>query len=236
MTHPSLSNAVWYALTGPQSHLSVGHAGARMFQVDVTPFCAVPDDPSNADWQQLAQLLPTGGGALFREQISLPDGWQRGDHWPCLQLVRTQPPVPEPILESFDTDVLTHNDLPEILDLVARTRPGPFLGNTLATGQYRGIRINGQLVAMAGERMRLPGATEISAVAVESKFRGQGLARQLITQVSSRITRRAEVPFLHVVETNEAAIRLYRSLGFEISRSIDALIVTGPGQSPPELR
>ncbi len=236
MTLNPLSNAVWYALTGPQAHLSLGTGGARMFEVDVTPFCAVPDEPSRRDWEQLAQLLPVGGGALFRESISLPPDWQTGDIWPCLQLVLSDDSSAKSTGITAHTETLTHRDLPEILDLVSRTRPGPFLNNTLATGQYRGIRVKGQLAAMSGERMRLPGATEISAVAVAPEFRGRGLARRLISELVSQITERHELPFLHVVNTNVEAIKLYESMGFTISRSIDARIVAGPGQPPPQRR
>lgn len=236
MTFNPLSNAVWYALTGPQAHLSLGTGGARMFEIDVTPFCAVPDDPSRQDWEQLARLLPVGGGALFRESISLPPDWQTGDTWPCLQLVLPEAHSPKSTGISAQTEILTHRDLPEILNLVSRTRPGPFLNNTLATGQYRGIRLEGQLAAMGGERMRLPGATEISAVAVAPQFRGQGLARSLISELVSRITERHELPFLHVVDSNVEAIKLYESMGFIVSRTIDARIVAGPGQPPPQRR
>ncbi len=89
---------------------------------------------------------------------------------------------------------------------------------------------------MGGERMRLPGATEISAVAVAPEFRGQGLARSLISELVSRVTERHELPFLHVVGSSVEAIKLYESLGFTVRRSIDARIVAGPEQPPPQRR
>jgi hypothetical protein len=101
-----------------------------------------------------------------------------------------------------------------MLELVAQTEPEPFLERTIELGAYLGIRREGVLVAMAGERFRLDGWTEISAVCTKSDHRGQGLASQLMSALIVGIQRRSETPFLHVLRTNTAAIRLYEELGF----------------------
>jgi ribosomal protein S18 acetylase RimI-like enzyme len=116
--------------------------------------------------------------------------------------------------------VLTPADVPEMLDLVARTRPGPFKTDTIALGTYLGIRREGALVAMAGERMRVPGHTEISAVCTDESVRGQGLATRLMRAVAVVVRERGDEPFLHAAAGNTGAIRLYEHLGFTVSRKV----------------
>jgi predicted GNAT family acetyltransferase len=105
-----------------------------------------------------------------------------------------------------------------MLDLVRRTKPGPFLSRTIELGNYLGIRRDGALVAMAGERLHPPGWTEISAVCTDVAFRGQGLAARLVKAVAAGIRHRGETPFLHAAGNNTNAIRLYQTLGFTLRR------------------
>lgn len=104
--------------------------------------------------------------------------------------------------------------------LVAHTKPGPFGPRTVELGRYLGIRRNGRLVAMAGERLRPTGWTEISAVCTDPEWRGRGFARDLVLGLSASITAAGDRPFLHVVESNVAALRLYEQLGFTMRRSV----------------
>ncbi|MEV3923301.1 GNAT family N-acetyltransferase [Actinomadura coerulea] len=112
------------------------------------------------------------------------------------------------------------DSVPEMLDLVARTRPGPFWQRTRELGAYVGIRENGALVAMAGERLRPPGWTEISTVCTAPEARGRGHAARLVRALAARVTSRNERPFLHVAAANTTAIALYERLGFETRRHV----------------
>ena len=76
---------------------------------------------------------------------------------------------------------LTPADVPEMLHLAELTKPGPFGARTIALGSYIGIRSGGQLVAMAGERMKFDGFTEISAVCSHPEHRGRGLSSLLVS-------------------------------------------------------
>jgi ribosomal protein S18 acetylase RimI-like enzyme len=111
-------------------------------------------------------------------------------------------------------------DVPDILRLVERTKPGPFLARTIELGTYLGIRRDGELVAMAGERMRPPGWTEISAVCTDPAWRGHGFASRLTRAVAAGILARGDTPFLHAIAANVTAVRLYKELGFSHRRDI----------------
>ena len=117
-------------------------------------------------------------------------------------------------------------DVPEMLELVAQTEPGPFLSRTIELGDYLGIRREGALVAMAGERFHLDGWTEISAVCTSPDHRGRGLASQLVGALIASIQRRSQRAFLHVLSTNTAAIGLYEQLGFEVRQTRTITVVT----------
>ena len=112
------------------------------------------------------------------------------------------------------------DDVPEMLDLVARTRPGPFRQETRRMGGYLGIRLGGALIAMAGRRMHPPGWTEIIAVCTDPDHRGKGLAERLVRAVAAGIRTSGDVPFLHVAAVNTGAIRLYRTMGFTLRREV----------------
>ena len=120
-------------------------------------------------------------------------------------------------------------DVPEMLALVERTRPGPFLSGGIRLGPYLGIRRGGALVAMAGERLHPPGWTEISAVCTDAEVRGQGLASRLVLALAAGIRARGEQPLLHAAEDNTNAIRLYESLGFRLHRTVMFSAARVPG-------
>ena len=124
---------------------------------------------------------------------------------------------------------LGDGDVPEMLALTKLTNPGPFLERTIEMGDYIGVRDGGKLVAMAGERFRVEGWTEISAVCTAPTHRGQGLATKLLRAVAAGIEARGEGVFLHVVATNTGAIRLYEALGFSVRgrRTVGAIVPSG---------
>ena len=208
-----LDNPVWAALTGPQAGLAERHGRSARYPAEVNPFAALADPADPAAWRDLAELAGPGAEPLLAVPgLTGPPGWTHVGGASGFQLVGAG------VRGAADPEalVLTAADVPEILDLVARTRPGPFSKRTPELGTYLGIRRAGALVAMAGERMRLDGYTEISAVCTDPAHRGTGLAARLILAVVAVIRERGEVPFLHVAGENTGAIRLYQQLGFAI--------------------
>jgi predicted GNAT family acetyltransferase len=110
---------------------------------------------------------------------------------------------------------LSATDSPEMRELTALTKPGPFGPRTHELGYYVGIRDGGKLVAMAGERMKVPGYTEVSAVCTHPDHLGKGYAATLMTEIMRSIRARGEKPFLHVRGDNSRAIAIYERLGFQ---------------------
>jgi ribosomal protein S18 acetylase RimI-like enzyme len=211
-----LDNPAWSALVGAHAHLAEGGDLARRYPADVSPFAAVRswDDPGV--WDAVIDLV--GYGAEFPappESVALPPGWERGEPFEGVQLVETERLQGRPDDEAV---VLGAADVPEMLDLVARAQPGPFLPRTYELGRYVGIRRDGHLAAMAGERLRPAGWTEISAVATDERYRGQGLATRLVLDVVHHLHRRGARAMLHASAGNTNAIRLYESLGFTLRR------------------
>jgi ribosomal protein S18 acetylase RimI-like enzyme len=216
MTHP-LDNPVLHALTGPQRHFARVSGNAVRYPADMSPFCALPDEPDAADWAGAARLAGPGEVVLFPGlRAAPPAGWEVLGSGQGVQLVAdTLDAAPEP-----DAEPLGPADVPAMLRLAQRTKPGPFMARTVEFGGYLGIRRDGELVAMAGERFRPPGWTEISAVCTDPAWRGHGFASRLTRAVAAGIAARGDIPFLHAIASNTTAIRLYKELGFVHRRDI----------------
>ena len=218
MSTSPLRNPAWAALTGPQAHFAEQKGQVLRYPVDVSPFLAVPDEPDEHVWQDVADLVGPGVSAWVVGGIKLaaPAGWTVEHEVAGVQMDGSA------VEAALDPEAvrLTDADVPEMLDLTARTKPGPFLPKTIELGAYLGIRREGTLVAMAGERMRLPGWTEISAVCTDPAFQGHGLAGRLVRAVAAGIRERGDQPMLHAAGTNTGAIRLYEKLGFRLSGEI----------------
>ena len=205
---------MWAALSGPQACFAEASGDAARYWSDIAPFAALADYGDPAAWRDLASL--TDYALLTGPAISPGPGWEMAVSVPGVQMVgHGMTGVEDP-----DTVVLTETDVPEVLDLVERAKPGPFRKRTIELGRYLGIRENGRLIAMAGERFRLPGWTEVSAVCTDPDHQGRGLGARLTLAVAAGILERGELPFLHTAADNERAIRLYERLGFEPNHDV----------------
>jgi len=214
-----LDNPVWFALVGPQADFAHGRGLARHFYRDMAPFSAV-EEATTAAYADLASDLPSNTEArLFRpSDEALPPGWLAIDAFPMLQMV---PKHDRPIAEDYAVpDDLTEADVLAMRELVDVAKPGPFGPRTHRLGRFVGYRENGRLVAMAGERLRLPSYVELSAICTHPVARGRGLAGKLMRCLMNRAIVRGESPFLHVRLENREAVSLYHRLGFTVRREI----------------
>jgi predicted GNAT family acetyltransferase len=225
--HP-LDNAAWWAMGSRHRELTRARGRARAYHGDVSVFAAV-DTFDPASWADLAELLgPSRRGALFCAEVpsDLPPGWAALGRIPCLQMVvevdALTPVAPVPVR------LLTRDDVPAMLDLIARTEPGPFRPRTIEMGCYYGHFEGTDLVSMAGERLGFDGYTEVSAVCTHPDVQGRGFGSALTHHVASGILVRGEQPFLHVAESNTGARRVYEKLGFVTRRFVEAVLVLAP--------
>ena len=185
---------------------------ARRFVPEVGPIGAARDD-SEESLAALADLTEVGPVALLQTgDVPVPRGTTAELRAPGVQMTTTAlNRAARPELAFVE---LTDADSPEMIALAALTRPGPFSTRTHHLGQFIGIKVDGRLAAMAGERLRLPGFSEVSGICTHPDFRGRGYAESLSRTVADRILARGETPFLHAYAANTKAIALYQSMGF----------------------
>jgi ribosomal protein S18 acetylase RimI-like enzyme len=219
----ALDNPVYGSLCGAHAQFAQVCGRARRYVPEVAPFLGLPSPASAQDWHDAAGLIAPGTYAGVQCSGSeLPEGWRSVDTFDLAQMVGRRVTG----VDCAEAVSLGSADVPEMLELVAKTAPGPFLRRTIELGDYLGIRSEGTLVAMAGERFRLDGWTEISAVCTKPDYRGRGLASRLVSSLIARIQLRAERVFLHSLSTNTGAIRLYEELGFRVREVAPISVVT----------
>ena len=225
-SHP-LDHPIWTALTTTQQALAEGDARARRYPIEVTPFADMPD-LSAENFAALGALMsPTDIAVLFTlEAVKAPAEFKVTLADTGEQLIGT--PIETPA-NGVDIVTLGVDDVPAMIELTTLTKPGPFYARTHELGTFLGIRVDGQLVAMAGERMKPAQYTEMTAVCVHPSHRGRGYGQMLLSAVSRQIVSRGEIPFLHVFTSNHSAIALYRRQGMEIRRRLHVTVLKKEG-------
>lgn len=210
-----LDRPVWSMLVTRHQRFAQIMGPARRLAPDIGPFAATAvDDRENLD--ALARLVAASGHGVTLMQageITLPAALPVGGTASGVQMVakrRIARDRPDGITR------LGAADIPDMLALTDLTEPGPFARNTYCLGRYWGVRAEGRVVAMAGERMKQPGFTEISAVCVHPDHRRQGHGGRLTAAVAAAIEARGNRPYLHALADNHGAIRLYEQLGFQV--------------------
>jgi ribosomal protein S18 acetylase RimI-like enzyme len=208
-----LDNPIWSCLSSRHADFARGGKLARRYHADISPISGLAGDEPMY-FAELESLLEIGDDfATFGFSLpSLSASWETLYASRLTQMVRADAtPLPE---RDADVIALGAADVPEMLTLVELTRPGPFRQRTIALGNYLGIREDGRLVAMAGERMWIDNFREVSAICTHPQAQGRGYARTLMSRVINRMLRAGETPFLHVESKNRRAIDVYRALGF----------------------
>ncbi|BCM16366.1 GNAT family N-acetyltransferase [Mesorhizobium sp. J8] len=222
-----LDRPVWSALATRQRTFAEGDDLARRYRPSVIPFAATAtDDPESL--RALARLIHAGETVILAQahSIVLPPALVATMTADAVQMIagHALQTVADPRIEQ-----LTRQDAAEMLALASLTKPGPFTLEALSLGEFWGVKIDGRLAAMAGERMKQPGYSELSGVCSHPDFRGGGLARLLSLFVANRIMARGEVPYLHAFANNAVAIRLYESIGFRLRSAMNIAMVQRAG-------
>lgn len=222
LTDP-LDKPIWTALTTRQTEFAVGSGGALRFRPTVEPFIATVDE-SPASLGAMAALMAADEELILLQASPspLPDGVDLVSHRAAVQMVADSAgTIPFPA----HVEPLSPADTDEMCALAELTNPGPFLPETRLLSQFWGIRENGRLIAMAGERMKLPGLSEVSGVCTHPDVQGRGFGTLLFRLVAGLISDRGERPFLHAYADNAVAIRLYEKLGFKLRREMSVQLI-----------
>jgi GNAT superfamily N-acetyltransferase len=206
-----LDNPIWRSLTTRQSHLGAHHPPASKFHDDVSMLGGFAEP----DYAALAQLVPAGAQVgIFIDEPGATLGFELVAAAPLLQMQYDARAVDDERTPAAAIAPLSADDVPAMMALAALTRPGPFNRRTSEMGDFFGIRVEGELVAMAGQRLRVPGHTEVSAICTHPDHAGRGYGAALTRLQVRRIRDAGEQPFLHVRGDNTRAITLYERLGF----------------------
>jgi GNAT superfamily N-acetyltransferase len=222
-----LDNPIWSALTTDHAHFALGGDAARRYPDDIGPLSGMPMQ-SEAGYRALHPLVgPDDMVALFfREEPRPPAGWTMVRGGVLHQMVALRPArVPAVAPAGVQLRQLTPEDAPAMVELATLTEPGPFRMRTIELGTFFGIVQSGRLLAMAGQRLHVPGFVEVSAVCTHPDARGRGYARLLMACVMDEIVRAGKTPFLHSFADNYGAIRVYEGLGFTLRQSFELAVV-----------
>lgn len=218
MSSSPWDNIFWQALSGTQAHLACGTETIRRVLPGYSAMIAMAD-PQCPDWAAIRPFCAAGERLYcsgWRGEV--PAGWElTADAHMCLMRWDGAAPGPDEALAAVP---LGAAHLPQVLDLVAATKPGPFGPRTIEMGDYFGVFEDGHLLAMAGERLHAGRLREVSGVCTDPAFQGRGLARRLMNLVIRRQLQRGQTPFLHVASSNARARGLYESMGFRVAREV----------------
>ena len=221
-----LDRPIWSALNGPQRGLAVSEGQARRFPADIGPLSALQEQ-GDAAYDSLRVLAGDGAVVQFLEEPWRPRaGWSVARDGQMDQMVWTEEVrLRQEMPATAELRELKDEDAPEMLALAKLTEPGPFGTKTHTLGRFFGIFEAGVLVAMTGQRLHIPGFTELSAVCTHPEARGRGYSRVLMAQVMEDVLSRGETPMLHVFSANAPAIRVYRSMGFTCRRNLHLVVL-----------
>jgi predicted GNAT family acetyltransferase len=220
-----LDQPAWSALNGRQAEFAIWQGSAVRFARGIGMFVAAPKFDQRAVTDVSRLIADTGPVVIIETEAPPPIPGSviaaQGALWQMVAERAIDAPA-----DDFRIQPLGDKDSEEMVALAKLTEPGPFHHATHRLGRFIGIRVNGRLAAMAGERMRPEGHIEVSAVCTHPDFRGRGYGAALTAAVAARIQGEDQTAFLHVYATNSAAISLYQTLGFRLRREMVVTFLT----------
>jgi GNAT superfamily N-acetyltransferase len=211
-----LDNPVWFSLSETHQPFAIEYGEVKFYQPDYCPFggFAAIEETANALHQY---AMHTDNFYMVGDKPNFHNSLMIHKELVCRQMVLDTIPA----IESSEAIIeLQSHQEGELSALVNLVQPGYFKSKTPQLGRYYGIFKNGKLVAVTGERMQLYGYTEVSAVVTHPEYTGKGYAKQLVAHAARKIFSENKLPYLHVADTNLAAISLYEKLGFVTRRRI----------------
>ena len=216
----AFDNPIWHTLHGPHARFAIRAGDVSGFDIARAPFLAVATHDAFIDETKIERLALSGRRHfLGQAPKKLSTAWRIVQRSGVAQMHHARADLPNPT-PAHRFEILDARHVPAMLGLTEIAYPEFFRGRTIELGRYLGIFDNGQLVAMAGERMLLPGAVELSAICTHPDFVGRGFAHTLIAELLAHQRAKNLVSFLHVSETNSGAIKLYERMGFSTRETL----------------
>jgi ribosomal protein S18 acetylase RimI-like enzyme len=208
-----LDNPIWNALQTVHENFSTGTSEIKKYNEDTIPFMGM----TGTNGELLTQIEPyfkAGEEVFLKDDVQgIPARWEILNRLNCLQMIYV--PNECKTVSMDGVTKLSVDDADELFQLINLVQPGFFKKRTSSLGNYYGIKKDGQLVAAAGERFKLKGYTELSAVCTHPEHTGNGYAQQLLNVLCSKNLAEGNTPFLHVVDSNTRAIKIYEHLDFK---------------------
>ncbi|MBP2445816.1 GNAT family N-acetyltransferase [Rhizobium leguminosarum] len=222
MTH-ILDRPIWTALETAHAGLAEGNENARRYPPSIVSFAASADDrPESLD---ALENLPSQEESMILVEagpIAIPAGLAIVTEAPLVQMIAERPHAK---ISDSCIEMLTEADAADMLALATLTKPGPFTLRAQSLGSFWGIRSDGRLVAMAGQRMRQTGFIELSGLCAHPDFQGRGLGTLLFRFVAGEIASGGDTAYLHAYAANTSAISLYLALGFTLRAEMNMRVV-----------
>jgi ribosomal protein S18 acetylase RimI-like enzyme len=223
-----LDNPIWSSLLTDHNEIAIGSGRARRFPAAIGPLSGMLDT-SDESYEDLRALAGPGGtvGLFLEQPPEPPAGWTIVRDGQLFQMISLEPcpTCPDSLAPGAKIEQLSALDQPEMFALARLTEPGPFNERTHELGTFFGIRCAGRLVAMAGERLRLPGFVEVSAVCTHPDVRGRGYGSALTVTVAEHIRRNGRTPILHLFSANRQALNVYQRIGFTVRRPLELAVI-----------
>ena len=217
-----LDNMIWNAITTGNNDIAIINGDVGCYLPDIAPFAGMKDF-NDANLKKLYEFIPTGRSVAISSLHKMDHDESR---WKLMQPMDVTQMVYEHSMNTFITKnsplivPLSEEHVPQMMELTALTRPGPFLQQTIRFKNYFGIFIEERLAAMTGQRMHPRPYMEVSAVCTHPDFRGSGYAKALMLHVMKIILDNSFTPFLHVLSNNTNAIEIYKTIGFKTRKQI----------------
>lgn len=220
-----LKHIIWHAMNTNNSALCEYNDRVGVFKADIAPFAAMKEYDTYS-FERLHEFItePRSLAIVSPTDPDIPDIWRIKAKDDLYQMICHKPIWPSSVPIN-DIKPLHEEYISQMIALTTLTKPGPFLQKTNLFGLYYGIFDEDKLVSMAGQRFSFDRFIEISAVCTHPDHIGNGYGQSLMVHMMQFILSQGSTPFLHVRQSNETAIRLYKKLGFEINHALKLNII-----------
>ena len=212
-----LDNPAWYSLSETHKDFAVDYSNIKFYHPDYCMFGGWVERADTVSSHIDSYAALAGSFFIIGERPALSPQLKIDREIICLQMIAS---VGTGTIIKDEITALGAAHAESLYELVSLVQPGYFKRKTALLGNYFGIFKDEELVAVTGERMKMNSFTEVSAVVTLPGHTGKGYAKQLLAHTVNNIFSQHKTPYLHVIEDNAPAIKLYRQFDFITRRKI----------------